>query len=246
MTYMYLIVGTERALLIDTGTGDDDLTARIREITDLPVTVAATHGHVDHIGGAGQFDELYLHPDDFSMVKSVTVSYRRAFFLLYKFTPAVLKNNIHVWSFKKTETPEIIPMEDGHVFDLGGRKVTVTHTPGHTKGSVMFYDDKSNLIFGGDNTGVGIMVCLENCGTVKAYSESLSYIYNKSIESGAKVYGGHKGSDPLAPEKMKALIDLSSKLAAKEQTFLNKLPLPSVAFDRTEGVSIVYQLNKIS
>jgi len=51
----YLVVGNEKAMLIDMGTGVGDLKGFIRTITPLPLIVVATHGHVDHIGGCGQF-----------------------------------------------------------------------------------------------------------------------------------------------------------------------------------------------
>lgn len=48
---MYLLLGSEKALLIDTGNGLSDLPQAIGEITDLPLTVVNTHGHYDHIHG---------------------------------------------------------------------------------------------------------------------------------------------------------------------------------------------------
>ena len=50
--YMYLLTGKERALLIDTGFGTIPLKSICEELTVLPVIVALTHGHVDHIGGS--------------------------------------------------------------------------------------------------------------------------------------------------------------------------------------------------
>lgn len=53
-TNCYLVVGCEKALLIDCGTGFCDIRGAAEKLTDLPITLAATHGHGDHIGGAGQ------------------------------------------------------------------------------------------------------------------------------------------------------------------------------------------------
>ena len=55
-TNCYLVVGSEKALLIDCGTGFCDIRGAAEKLTDLPITLAATHGHGDHIGGAGQFE----------------------------------------------------------------------------------------------------------------------------------------------------------------------------------------------
>src|SRR5829696_4830963 len=57
----YLIVGEERAALIDTGMGVGDIAAVVRELTDKPVTVLLSHAHWDHIGGNTGFSELLIH-----------------------------------------------------------------------------------------------------------------------------------------------------------------------------------------
>ncbi len=48
---MFLLVGREQALLIDSGYGLQNLPERIRQITNLPVTLVNTHGHLDHANG---------------------------------------------------------------------------------------------------------------------------------------------------------------------------------------------------
>lgn len=68
----YLIVGQERALLIDTGTGIGNIGAVVRGITSLPVDVAATHGHPDHLGGKNWFTHYYVHPDDEKMSRKIS------------------------------------------------------------------------------------------------------------------------------------------------------------------------------
>jgi glyoxylase-like metal-dependent hydrolase (beta-lactamase superfamily II) len=47
---MYLVTGTRRAMLVDTGMGLGDLAGMVRGLTDLPLTVVNTHGHPDHAG----------------------------------------------------------------------------------------------------------------------------------------------------------------------------------------------------
>lgn len=62
--YMYFLVGQEKALLIDTGYGFTDVPAAIRAITDLPLMVVNTHGHIDHMHGNHLYPEVYLSIKD--------------------------------------------------------------------------------------------------------------------------------------------------------------------------------------
>ena len=48
--FSYLVIGEERAALIDTGTGFGDMSALTAQLTDLPIIVILTHGHCDHAG----------------------------------------------------------------------------------------------------------------------------------------------------------------------------------------------------
>lgn len=61
---MYLLKGSKRALLIDTGMTVDSLDAVVRRFTTLPLDVAVSHNHVDHVGGNRFFSEVWMHPAD--------------------------------------------------------------------------------------------------------------------------------------------------------------------------------------
>lgn len=62
--YMYLLAGTQKAVLLDTGYGTIPLDEIVRELTQLPVTVLYTHGHYDHIGGNRYFSHSRMHRAD--------------------------------------------------------------------------------------------------------------------------------------------------------------------------------------
>lgn len=63
-TTMYILEGSERALLIDTGTKVKDLHKVVKKITRKPLDVVATHCHYDHVGNVKYFDNVYMHPAD--------------------------------------------------------------------------------------------------------------------------------------------------------------------------------------
>ena len=67
---MYLAVGKERALLVDTGTGIGDLKGYVETLTDKPLTVAMIHGHLDHVQGVSQFGEYFLNQKDLFLLDS--------------------------------------------------------------------------------------------------------------------------------------------------------------------------------
>jgi len=63
-TTMYIIEGTQKAMLIDTGTKCEKLDEVIRTITKKPLYIVLTHAHSDHAGNIKYFKEIYLHPAD--------------------------------------------------------------------------------------------------------------------------------------------------------------------------------------
>ncbi len=73
----FLIVGEDRALLIDTGFADSGVKDRVEELTDLPVTVLLTHGDVDHVGGAGAFSQCFLHEKDWHLIRDEKVCLKK-------------------------------------------------------------------------------------------------------------------------------------------------------------------------
>ena len=73
-THAYLLAGTEQALLIDTGLGVCDLFSAVRSLTSLPVTVALTHAHWDHIGGCNAFSPPLRPPSGRTLAQKVSPS----------------------------------------------------------------------------------------------------------------------------------------------------------------------------
>ena len=160
---IFVIVGTERALVIDTGTGIGDLKWVIEhQITDKPYDVVISHAHGDHNGGAGFFDQVWVHGADMDWdVPGVTptVEFRKDYAATitrregkhYDYDP---DRDIRPWE----KTPVKKEMKDGQVFDLGGRKVTAFHCPGHTAGEMVFLDDVSRTLLLGDACNCNLLL----------------------------------------------------------------------------------------
>lgn len=151
LTAMFLCVGSERALLIDTGCGVCDLKGLVAELTDKPYDVVLTHGHLDHCGGAGAFDRIYANERDFDMIHALDFEELRNYcdmlgnmggYDAYEYNRDMVK--------EFTEFPELVNVEDGHVFDLGDRKLEVITIAGHTPGGLALLDEKNRILISGD------------------------------------------------------------------------------------------------
>lgn len=68
----FLILGSNAALLLDTGFTDSDVLTAVRTVTDAPLQVLLTHGDLDHAGGLGNFEEAWLHEKDWNLVHAST------------------------------------------------------------------------------------------------------------------------------------------------------------------------------
>ena len=159
LSTMYVVIGQERALLIDTACGLSDIPAMMAKLTDLPYDVVLTHGHLDHVGGIYWFPKIYVNRGDWDMVRSVDFERLRAFcdrlgheggYDVFDYSPEM----VHEF----TEFPEFLDIEDGFVFDLGGRKLTVRTVAGHTKGGLVLLDDQSRIMFSGDCVNTNTLV----------------------------------------------------------------------------------------
>ena len=159
---LYLVEGSNKALLIDAGTKIKDLDKIVATITKKPVMLVATHVHPDHVGESiDVFPELYINQAD-------TVNIQQ-FMPNYKGTVKYLK--------------------DEQLIDLGGRTIEVVFTPAHTPGSTSFIDKAAGYGFSGDSFGSGNLLLTGDFSTLLATCQKMSSIMEKY---GIKIlYPGH-------------------------------------------------------
>ncbi len=168
---MYLVEGADSAMLIDTGLGSADLASFVSRLTSKPLIVMNTHGHPDHAGGNYQFSKVYVHPADSSASRSFNVPAARegsAKTMLQGNKPA----DNEVYTGKPFNT-RLLPLRDGQEFNLGGRKIQVMETPGHTPGEICLLDIENKLLFTGDNNNGLVWLFLGNCLPLNKYLSSL-------------------------------------------------------------------------
>lgn len=129
--FLYLLFGTDRAILFDTGAGKADVFDAVNAIlqdwlkrnnrTSIPLIVAHTHGHGDHVAGDAQFANR----------PGITV---------------VAKDSASVHAFFgiRNWPDEIV------TYDLGNRMLDIVPIPGHEPASIAIYDRRSHLLLTGD------------------------------------------------------------------------------------------------
>ena len=148
--HCYLLCGTEKALLIDTGLGVANIRTIVDTLTSLPVIVVTTHVHWDHIGGHGYFENIAVHEaeKDWLAVKfpiPLQVVKKNLMCKPCDFPKDFVSDNYQIYR----GVPQII-LRDGDSFDLGDRQVMVVHTPGHSPGHCCFYEPKKKYLYSGD------------------------------------------------------------------------------------------------
>jgi hydroxyacylglutathione hydrolase len=168
---IFLLVGDEKTMVIDTGVGIGDLKGFIEKLTDKPLMVCYTHNHVDHVGGAGSFDNAYIHPKDMADFSNgggigLDLETRRGYAQWIADRekggyPYQLDVDITEWG----PQPPLSPLEDEQVIELGNRKVTVYACPGHTAGSIAFLDENSRILFLGDACNCNLLLGRGTPGT---------------------------------------------------------------------------------
>jgi hydroxyacylglutathione hydrolase len=129
--FMYLLIGSKQALLIDTGdVADAALKPLAITIMDLlpgsagskmPLTVVHSHGHLDHRAGDMQFE----HAPGVQVVPSDLEHVRQHF-------------GFEAWPGAAAE------------IDLGERTIDVLPAPGHHPAQLVYYDRNTGLVFSGD------------------------------------------------------------------------------------------------
>lgn len=193
---MYLVVGAEKAALIDCGFGVvDTLRSFVEKLTDKPIVCIIAHGHPDHAGAAALFDEIYMNPKD-EMLLPVSLSYQR------RMDDVFGGRNPYSEGLKEycekhivmTEKLNYKPMLDGDVFDLGGKQLEVVEIPGHTPGSVALVNRAENYALTSDcfsvRTALVKMPPEKRLG-LTVYRNGLAR-FMSMIDENTKIYWGHE------------------------------------------------------
>jgi hydroxyacylglutathione hydrolase len=138
--YSYLIVGSTRAILFDSGSGTRDISGVVRRLTKLPVMVIVSHLHFDHLGGITPFEHVAMIdlPDTRADASGSVLKAKRYEYMGFVDGLAAPPVRVAEW------------LAPGSTVDLGGRSLRVLSTPGHTPTSAALFDAQTKRLFIGD------------------------------------------------------------------------------------------------
>lgn len=192
----FLVLGSNRAALIDTGLNVADIAAVVRSITDVPVLVVNTHYHHDHTGNNWRFADIAIHELGADQLSAGPSALELAAFITFVgrvievARAAIPLDDTYFHLFEAASAPRPFPagfdplrysvkgtaatvkLADGDEIDLGGRKLRVIHTPGHTPDSICLLESEAHVLFGGDTINTGPVYVIGADSDVVAFRAS--------------------------------------------------------------------------
>ncbi len=156
-----------------------------------PHTLLLTHGHVDHMGGAGWMADRYqlasfVHPDD----DFLTLHPEDQLTHIFGMTP----------EGDFAPPSRLDALWDGLVVEMAGLRLETIHTPGHTPGHCCFYLPEEGVLFGGDQLFAGSIGRTDlPGGDYPLLMQSMGKLFDLPGET--RVLPGHGPSTTLAVER---------------------------------------------
>jgi glyoxylase-like metal-dependent hydrolase (beta-lactamase superfamily II) len=169
----YLIVGTDKALLFDTGMGISDIQAVVIGLTKLPVSVVNSHTHNDHVGDNWRFGDIYGMDTDFTRINARGSKEDAQAELAPDEICGALPAGFDAKAYATKPFYITHWLHDGDEIDLGGRTLKVIGTPGHTPDAIALLDETNSLLFTGDSFYLGPIYLYRRETDLDAYVASM-------------------------------------------------------------------------
>ena len=232
--HSYLLIGEEKAALIDTGLGIDNIKRITDQLTHLPIIVLTTHVHWDHIGSHGEFKNIYVHTDEedwlVNGIKKLPIEQIRKDVSrdITISTPGTFNPD----TYKPFQGNPTGLLNGGDEIEIGNRRLIIYHTPGHSPGHISILDTSTGYLFTGDllYDETPVYAFFPTTDPVDLI-QSLLRISN--IPDVTKIYGGHNtiGLDvSLLREVKNAAEELKEKDQVRFGTGIHKFKGFSVQF----------------
>lgn len=217
----YLIIGSEKALLFDTGMGLSSISDVVKELTALPVTVLNSHTHYDHIGGNHEFDQVLAmnHPytqnrADNGMPHAVVQHEVTTEALCLNQLPELDTAGYHIKPFGISEF-----IEDGSGIELGNRSLQVIAVPGHTPDAIALLDEAKGYLWTGDTFYEAPIWLFDEETDLQVYQQSITKLGKLAPEL-KTVFPAH--NTPVAsPERLRELVTAFDQVLSGEKQAAN-------------------------
>lgn len=185
----FLLIGEEKAAVIDTGVIGNGARELAKSLTDKELILINTHGDGDHTAGNGDFERFYIAKEDFINLNMAA-------------------------RFSKAE-PEFVT--DGQIIDIGDRPLEIITLPGHTKGSIAIYDRRTKSLFAGDTIQDGIVYMFGEHRNPGEYKDAL-YKLMQRVNDFDVIYASH-GKCDLHAEQIELMAKDWEDVASGVYTF---------------------------
>ena len=181
--------GRDKDMLVDSGMGVVSLREYVPLVSEKPTIAVASHTHFDHVGCHHEFEERMVHASESNILTSPTRENTLAELyvkddIFTKLPPCHYVST----QYSVKSAPATKQLEDGDVIDLGDRHFTVMHTPGHSPGGIMLYENASQILFSGDTVYDGPLIDDAYHSDLHDYIESMKRIIDLPVRV---VHGGH-------------------------------------------------------
>lgn len=194
-THCYLLNGSERSLLIDTGLGICNIYDEVVKLTDKHVTAVATHIHWDHIGGHWYFPDFYAHAEELDWLNGGFPQPLETI-KTYVTDRCDLPEGFDINAYRFFQGTPAKVLHGGETIDIGGRCIEVLYTPGHSPGHMCFWEQEQSYLFTGDLVYKDTLFAYYPSTDPEAYLRSLEKVAALPVK---RVFPAHHSLD-IHPE----------------------------------------------
>lgn len=211
VNWNYLIEGNERALLFDTGPGVRDISVVVRALTGRLVTAMPSHLHFDHVGNLHRFKHIALA--DLPVLRAcecdgVLIDVEDHF-----------RGHLEGMVWTPVEVECWVPI--GAMIELGGRRLQLLHTPGHSPDSVSLYDSENRILLSADFLYLGQLYAQVPGSNLRDYLETAESLLSR-LSPQTRIFGAHGQPDAesrhrapeLSPSDLADLVNSLQRLRA--------------------------------
>lgn len=223
---IYLIEGENQVLCIDAGMSQEDLLEYCLNFTHKPILLALSHGHIDHIGQSGSFENVYMNSRD------------KEIYSIYGSLQDKGPFSSDGLNFKDINDLQEMP----EAFHLGQRDIYVYPLYGHTPGSVIFIDPADKFIYTGDaiGSGCGVWMQLDESSNVSSYKKSLWNILKVfkeyQVDETWTFLGGHDKQE--FQSRVSSYNKVTLQLVKDMHKLCVELGKGTIPFEETDALSV--------